>query len=158
MAPRAEAPWKFLGRLGEPTYAAMHQEDSESDLIARAVAGDELAFKMLLHAHFDRLEAHVAAKLPAGLRSVTDPADVRQETFIQGWRHIRNFEPIGNGALYAWLVKIADRKLLDRIKSHNARKRGSGEAAVGSAGADSSAAELLDVLADAAREKGVGSP
>ena len=126
----------------------MDHEDAEQDLIARAVAGEEPALVMLLHAHYDRLAAHIAAKMPAFLRSVTDPVDILQETFIQTWRHIGNFRPAGVGAFHAWLVTIADHKLLDRIKSHNAQKHGGGQVATGRSDAGSSAAQLLDVLAD----------
>ena len=126
----------------------MAPDESEHELIARAVAGEEPALFRLLHSHYDRLAAHIAAKMPAFLRSVTDPADILQETFVQAWRHIRNFQPSGDGAFHAWLVTIADRKLLDRIKSHHAQKHGGGQVAAGGSGdvAASSVAELLDVL------------
>jgi RNA polymerase sigma-70 factor (ECF subfamily) len=126
----------------------MDHETTEQDMIARAAAGDDHSLQILLLGHYDRLVAHIAAKIPAYLRSTTDPEDLLQETFEQACRHIREFRPAGEGAFHAWLITIADRKLLDRIKSHNAQKRGGGQVAAKPAGAADSAAQLLDVLAD----------
>jgi RNA polymerase sigma factor (sigma-70 family) len=126
----------------------MEQDTDEQELIGLAVAGDEHALKLLLLRHFDRLAAHIAAKLPIYLCSTTDPEDILQVTFAQAFRFIRVFEPRGDGSLYAWLVTIADRKLSDRMKFHNAQKRGGGQTATGFANPDESAVQLLDTLAD----------
>jgi RNA polymerase sigma-70 factor (ECF subfamily) len=125
----------------------MDHDDSEQNLIGRAVAGEEQALIMLLHLHYDRLAAHIAARIPPFLSRVTDPVDILQDTFIQTWRHIRTFQPQREGSFYAWLVTIADHKLLDRIKSQNAQKHGGGQISIDSSG-PGSVAQLLDVLAD----------
>ncbi len=102
--------------------------EAETDLIARAVAGEEPALERLLLAHADRLRAHIGRKLPAALRSVVAEDDIIQETFIDAFRRIGLFQPHGDSAFYNWLVVIADHRLQDAIKAQQADKRGGGRA------------------------------
>ena len=50
----------------------MASEESQQDLIARAIAGEPLALQLLLLEHDDRLAGHIASRLPKSLRRTVD--------------------------------------------------------------------------------------
>jgi RNA polymerase sigma-70 factor (ECF subfamily) len=73
----------------------------ESELVARAKAGDLDAFEQLAGAHADRVYTVV-------LRLVGDRVeaeDVVQETLLRAWRGIGRFQ--GRAMVFTWLYRIA---------------------------------------------------
>jgi RNA polymerase sigma-70 factor, ECF subfamily len=96
----------------------------EPVLVAAAVAGDRVALERLLLAHYDELTRRVAARLPARIQATQAVEDILQVTFSQAFRDIRSFEPRGGANFGNWLAKIAENRLLDAIKEHDAPKRG----------------------------------
>ena len=124
-------------------------ESSElSDLIERAVAGEQPALERLLIRYYDRLTDRLARKLPASLRASVSEEDILQQTFIEVFQRIQSFEPHGERAFYRWLATIADHRLADAVKAQNAAKRGGVPVGGRVAGAfeDDSIANLIDVL------------
>lgn len=77
---------------------------SESDLVARACAGDALAWRMLVRTHQEPVFR--LALLLTGNRA--DAADVAQDTFIRASRHLSRFEE--GKPLRPWLLRIASRQ------------------------------------------------
>ncbi|MEP6953364.1 MAG: sigma-70 family RNA polymerase sigma factor [Solirubrobacteraceae bacterium] len=79
------------------------QQPSSADdgaLVARAAAGDRLAFEALVRRHADRLYGVV-------LRLVGDrheAEEVTQEAFLRAWRGIDSFK--GDSRFFAWLYRI----------------------------------------------------
>jgi RNA polymerase sigma-70 factor (ECF subfamily) len=74
--------------------------DEESQLVARARAGDRHAFEGLVRLHADRLHAVV-------LRVTGDryeAEEVVQETFLRAWRNLGRFE--GRSRFFTWLYRI----------------------------------------------------
>ncbi|MEJ7798529.1 MAG: sigma-70 family RNA polymerase sigma factor [Solirubrobacteraceae bacterium] len=69
-------------------------------LVARARAGDRLAFEELVRLYADRLQAVV--------RRLVDDAheaeEVTQEAFLRAWRAIGNFK--GDSQFFTWLYRI----------------------------------------------------
>lgn len=104
--------------------------DDEQRCLARAVAGDVGALERLLVLHYDRLAAALAPKLPNELRGLVNADDVLQEAFVVAFREFPGFEPRGPGAFEAWLLAIAQHRLLDIVKAQRAAKRGGGRAAL----------------------------
>ena len=96
----------------------------EPVLIAAAVAGDRVALERLLLAHYDELERRIAARVPARIQATQAVEDILQVTFSQAFRDIGAFEPRGNATFGNWLSRIAENRLLDAIKQHDAPKRG----------------------------------
>lgn len=79
----------------------MGDQVTDKELVARAQAGDQAAFGVLV-----RKYQHKILKLIS--RYVHDPSevqDVAQEAFIKAYRGLRNFR--GDSALYTWLYRIA---------------------------------------------------
>lgn len=95
--------------MGEPT---------ESELIARAQAGDRCAFGKLIRLHQSRVYACAVRML--GNRAEAD--DVAQETFLRAFRAIDRFD--GRSELSTWLYRICTNLCLNALRS---RKRKAGE-------------------------------
>jgi RNA polymerase sigma-70 factor (ECF subfamily) len=73
---------------------------NEHRLVARAQAGDRLAFEELVRMHADRLYA-VVLRLCAGPH---EAEEVTQEAFLRAWRAIGRFD--GRSQLFTWLYRI----------------------------------------------------
>jgi RNA polymerase sigma-70 factor (ECF subfamily) len=86
-----------------------------SDLIARAQAGDEDAFRRLVDRHQRELRVHCYRILG----SIEDAEDQVQETFLAAWHGITGFE--ARASVRAWLFKIATNRCLDALRA--ARRR-----------------------------------
>jgi RNA polymerase sigma-70 factor (TIGR02960 family) len=86
-----------------------------SDLIARARAGDEEAFRHLVDRHQRELHVHCYRILG----SIEDAEDQVQETFLAAWHGIAGFE--ARASVRAWLFRIATNRCLDALRA--ARRR-----------------------------------
>lgn len=89
-----------------------------SALLKQASLGDEPAFARLYDEVSSRLYGLV-------LRVVRDPAqseEVSQEAFLEIWRTASRFDP-GRGSALSWMMTIAHRKAVDRVRSAEAASR-----------------------------------
>jgi len=89
-----------------------------SDLLRRSARGDQTAFSAL----YDATAARVYGLV---LRVVRDPAqaeEVTQECFLDFWRQAGRFDP-ARGSAVSWLLTIAHRKGVDRVRSAEASTR-----------------------------------
>jgi RNA polymerase sigma-70 factor (ECF subfamily) len=86
-----------------------------TDLIVRAQAGDEAAFRQLVDRH--RRELHVHCYRILG--SVEDAEDQVQETFLAAWRGLAGFE--ARASVRTWLFTIATNRCLGALRA--ARRR-----------------------------------
>jgi RNA polymerase sigma-70 factor (ECF subfamily) len=100
------------------------EEFDDAQLIALAKAGQRLAFERLLVRHQDRLAERIKVRMPARLRATLDEEDILQETFAEGWHRFAAFVPAGEDALFRWLARIAEHRLLNALKAQRAAKRG----------------------------------
>ena len=98
----------------------------EQELIAAAASGDRMALQRLLLDHYGRLRDHVAPKIPLSQQSVVDVDDILQQTFFQAFRDIGQFAPGDQKSFSAWLMTIAENRLLDVLKTQKRKKRGGG--------------------------------
>jgi RNA polymerase sigma-70 factor (ECF subfamily) len=73
-----------------------------------------------------RLLAYVQRKLPAALRSLVDPQDVLQDTCVEAFRRVNDFEPVGDDARYRWLVTIARNRVAALARNYRTRRRSQG--------------------------------
>ncbi|RJS92056.1 RNA polymerase sigma factor RpoE [Salinisphaera sp. Q1T1-3] len=78
----------------------MSEDVSDDQLVARAQAGDDRAFELLV-----RKYQHKVIKLVARYVSPSDAPDVAQEAFIKAYRALAGFK--GNSAFYTWLYRIS---------------------------------------------------
>ncbi|WP_206065038.1 ECF RNA polymerase sigma factor SigK [Nocardioides sp. JQ2195] len=84
----------------------------------RASRGDESAFAELYDATAARVHGLV-------LRVVRDPAqaeEVTQEVYLEVWRTASRFDP-SRGSALSWLMTIAHRRSVDRVRSAEATSR-----------------------------------
>jgi RNA polymerase sigma-70 factor (ECF subfamily) len=87
----------------------------EQRLIARARAGDRLAFEELVRIHADRLYA-VVLRLCAGPH---EAEEVTQEAFLRAWGAIGRFD--GRSQLFTWLYRIGVNEAKRRARSRSRR-------------------------------------
>jgi RNA polymerase sigma-70 factor (ECF subfamily) len=89
-----------------------------ADLLRRSARGDEAAFARLYDATAARVHGLV-------LRVVRDPAqaeEVTQECFLEIWRTASRYDA-SRGSAISWLLTIAHRKGVDRVRSAEASTR-----------------------------------
>jgi RNA polymerase sigma-70 factor (ECF subfamily) len=131
----------------------------EDALLARARAGDQDAYRVLVDAHRDRAYA-LALRI---LRSAADAEEVAQDAFVRAWLALPRFR--GDARFSTWLYRIVARRAFDRaavLKSRRARETAIDEAqhlATGESGAEAASRaaialrleRLMDELSPAQR-------
>lgn len=90
-----------------PCCVSMSQDATDEQLVARAQAGDDRAFELLV-----RKYQHKVVKLAARYVNPSDAQDVAQEAFIKAYRALPGFK--GNSAFYTWLYRIS----INTAKNH----------------------------------------
>ncbi|HKQ47148.1 MAG TPA: sigma-70 family RNA polymerase sigma factor [Phycisphaerae bacterium] len=120
----------------------------DTQLAAKAVAGDEVALSKLLFSHHERLVAEVGSKLPSDVQGSVSAEDIVQEAYVVAFQRIATFNPEDHERFYPWLAAIARNRLMDAVKAQRAAKRGGGRVAVtGEQTDDEEMVQLLEVLA-----------
>ena len=87
----------------------------DSDLITRAQAGDEEAFRHLVDRHQRELEVHCYRILG----SPQDAEEAVQDTFLAAWHGITDFA--ARASVRTWLFKIATNRCLDALRASRRR-------------------------------------
>lgn len=87
-------------------------------LLRRSARGDEEAFAAL----YDATSARVYGLVLRVVRNPAQAEEVTQEAFLEVWRTASRFDPARGSAL-AWLMTIAHRKGVDRVRSAEAATR-----------------------------------
>src|SRR5690349_8852683 len=88
-----------------------------SDLIARASAGDDNAFRELVEVHSRELQVHCYRILG----SLQDAEDALQETLVSAWRNLGDFRQ--RSSLRTWLYQIATNRCLSMLRAGSRRPR-----------------------------------
>jgi RNA polymerase sigma-70 factor (ECF subfamily) len=89
---------------------------SDFELVQKVAHGDERAFLLL----YDRFASHVYGITLRVLGDSMLAEEATQDTFLKLWGRARQFIP-SQGALVSWLLTIAHRTALDRLKLENRR-------------------------------------
>jgi RNA polymerase sigma-70 factor (ECF subfamily) len=92
--------------------------ESTFHLIERARAGDQEALERLFARHLKPLQRWARGRLPQWARDLADTDDLVQDTLVQTFKRIEDFEPRGVGALQAYLRQA----VLNRIRNELRRK------------------------------------
>jgi RNA polymerase sigma-70 factor (TIGR02960 family) len=85
------------------------------DLITRAQAGDDEAFRELTEPYRRELQVHCYRMLG----SLQDAEDVLQETLLAAWQGLGAFE--GRASIRTWLYRIATNRCLNALRSATRR-------------------------------------
>ncbi|MGD0863608.1 MAG: sigma-70 family RNA polymerase sigma factor [Candidatus Limnocylindrales bacterium] len=125
----------------QPTYAVRDDvaaTPTDAELMARVAAGDQQAFAAV----YDR---HAPAVYGAVMRYLRDPGaaeDVVQETYLATWTRADSYAPEA-GSLIGWLLTIARRRAIDRLRAASRQPLLVGLAPAHSDGAESDVERLL---------------
>jgi RNA polymerase sigma-70 factor (ECF subfamily) len=92
--------------------------ESTFQLIERARAGDHQALECLFARHLKPLQRWARGRLPKWARDVADTDDLVQDTLVQTFKKIDDFEPRRVGALQAYLRQA----VVNRIRNELRRK------------------------------------
>jgi RNA polymerase sigma-70 factor (ECF subfamily) len=84
----------------------------DDGLAERFMAGDEFALREA-YDRFGRAVFHLATRT---LANRDDAEDVTQTTFVAAWLGRETFDP-ARGSLFGWLLGIARRKVVDRMRA-----------------------------------------
>ncbi|HZR35401.1 MAG TPA: RNA polymerase sigma factor RpoE [Nevskia sp.] len=93
------------------------ERDIDEQLVARAQAGDEMAFELLVRKYQQK-----AIQLVSRLVGEADAPDVAQEAFIKAYRALSGFR--GQSAFYTWLYRIAINSAKNHLVSRARRPAG----------------------------------
>ena len=92
--------------------------ESTFHLIERARAGNQEALERLFARHLKPLQRWARGRLPKWARDLSDTDDLVQDTLLQTFKKIDDFEPRRVGALQAYLRQA----VLNRIRNELRRK------------------------------------
>jgi RNA polymerase sigma-70 factor (ECF subfamily) len=134
-------------RAPGPGPRPRQRQDEDLDGLVRHVArGDESAFEAV----YDQLSRPVYGLIRKVLRDPAQSEEVTQEVLLEVWRTASRFDP-AKGSAMAWVMTIAHRRAIDRVRSVNAqalRERKAGSVLAGSA---EEVAEAVETRLDAER-------
>ena len=81
-------------------------------LFAHVARGDQAAFEEV----YDRLAGPVLGMVRGVLRDLAQSEEVMQEVLLELWRTASRFDP-GKGSALSWVMTLAHRRAVDRIRS-----------------------------------------
>ncbi|MCC6408529.1 MAG: sigma-70 family RNA polymerase sigma factor [Planctomycetes bacterium] len=94
-----------------------------ASLIERARRADEQAWRELLRRFGPTLSLAVHGRIPTSLRGRFDTDDVVQSAFLDVFSSLEAFEYADDESFRGWLRRIAQSKLVDRIRQHTRARR-----------------------------------
>jgi RNA polymerase sigma-70 factor (ECF subfamily) len=92
---------------------------SDAELVARAAAGDEEAFRTLVNRHMDALRRYADRRLPLRLRARVSVSDVLQEAQIVALERCSDFEDRGPDAFRNWFLGVVERQVRQAVRTHD---------------------------------------
>jgi RNA polymerase sigma-70 factor (ECF subfamily) len=99
-----------------PAPGAAERNGADLDgLLAMAGQGDQAAFEAV----YDRVAAPVFGLVRRVLRDSAQAEEVAQETLLEVWRTAARFDR-ARGSAVAWVMTIAHRRAVDRVRSETA--------------------------------------
>jgi RNA polymerase sigma-70 factor (ECF subfamily) len=103
-------PWRprVVGASGAPG----EPPDGEDALLLRVARGDETAFAAL----YDLVAPVVYGVVLGVVRNPALAEEVTQEVLVEAWRTATRFDP-ARGTARSWLVTMARRRAVDRVRS-----------------------------------------
>lgn len=103
------------------TGSAAIPADATFELLARARSGDEHALEILFARYLPRLRRWARGRLPQWARSAGDTQDLVQDTLIQVFKHVEQFEPRREGAFQAYLRQAVMNRIRNAVRDRSRR-------------------------------------
>ena len=92
--------------------AAQQEEPSLEELLAASSRGDERSFAQL----YDLTSPRVYGMVLRVVRDAAQSAEVTQDIYLEVWRQSARFDS-SKGAVLPWLLMIAHRRAVDRVRA-----------------------------------------
>jgi RNA polymerase sigma-70 factor (ECF subfamily) len=109
------------GRTPEPESAQPSDAESTFQLLERAHTGDDRALEVLFARYLKPLERWASGRLPRWARNAADTHDLVQDTLLNAFRKIGNFEPQREGAFQAYLRQAVMNRIRDELRRTRTR-------------------------------------
>jgi RNA polymerase sigma-70 factor (ECF subfamily) len=116
-----------------------------AELLASVARGDQAAFESV----YDQLAGPVYGLVRKVLRDPAQSEEVAQEVMLDVWRTASRFDA-GRGSAVAWVMTIAHRRAVDRVRSESASAQREQKLAPGPVSGDD-VAELVETALDRQR-------
>jgi len=101
--------------------AAVIDPESSDELRDRAKGGDPAALDELLRRYLPPLRGWASGRLPRRARDLSDTQDLVQDAVFNALKHLQNFTPRHDGALFAYLRQAVMNKIRDEIRGTGRR-------------------------------------
>jgi len=138
------------GQPGEPGQAGQRPParpgSDLAGLLALVARGDQNAFAAV----YDRSAAQVFGLVRRVIRDPAQSEEVTQEVMLEVWRSASRFDP-HRGSAMAWLMTLAHRRAVDRIRSGQAAAEREVRAAAATGPGYDMVAEEVETRLDAQR-------
>jgi RNA polymerase sigma-70 factor (ECF subfamily) len=107
------------GGTSVPTRTAARSTVDELPHLLKACGrGDQEAFSQL----YDAVSARLFGLVLRVVRDRAQAEEVAQDAFLEIWRHAARYDP-DRGSALSWMLTIAHRKAVDRVRSAEAQSR-----------------------------------
>lgn len=116
-----------------------------AELLAQVARGDHAAFETV----YDQLAGPVYGLVRKVLRDPAQSEEVAQEVMLEIWRSASRFDP-ARGSAVSWVMTIAHRRAVDRVRSETAATQREQKLAPGPVTGDD-VAELVETALDRQR-------
>lgn len=109
----------------EPVGSSVPRDEASPDttmlLLERVRAGDQAASDALFARYIGPLRRWASGRLPPWARDAADTQDLVQDTLLQTFKRIEQFELRGEGALQAYLRQAVMNRIRDALRRFNRR-------------------------------------